>query len=194
LHYLPGFVQGSQNVFRPVKIAVPPTTSSLAGDVEVGTIYKSDGTAETPLIVSDPARVFTDALIKGLAGAGVIPITLEAFPSDGKPPEGSDFILTSALERFEVNKRFGTDQTVHGQYFTMRAVVRAKFELHNRDGAVLYSGEIEGIESEPPNPVGGEVFLPLETLPAESLSVALSRAIGSLILQPNFQRALPPRA
>jgi hypothetical protein len=55
----------------------------------------------------------------------------------------------------------------------------------------LYSGEISGIESEPPNPVGGEVFLPLETLPAESLSVALSRAVGSLMLQAQFRRALP---
>jgi hypothetical protein len=192
LHYLPGFVAGSQNIFRPAKIAVPPTTSSLSsGDLFVGAIYKSDGTAETPLIVYDPARVFTDALIKGLAGSGLNPITLDSYPSDGKPPADSDFILTSELEQFEVNKRFGAQQTIHGQYFTMRAVVRAKFELRNRAGAVLYSGEVSGIETEPPTPVGGEVFLPLETLPAESLSVALSRAIGALMLQPKFQTALP---
>ena len=192
MHYLPGFVPGSQNIFRPVKIAVPPTTSPLGSSaVEVGAIYKSDGTAETALRVSDPSRIFTDALIKGLADAGVSPVVLDSLPGDGKPPEGSDFILTSELEQIEVNKRFGADQTVHGQYFTMRAVVRAKFELRNREGAVLYSGEITGIETEPPNPVGGEVFLPLETLPAESLSVALSRAIGSLMLQPKFQTSLP---
>jgi hypothetical protein len=70
-------------------------------------------------------------------------------------------------------------------------VVRARITLSDRVGAVLYSGEISGIESEPPNPVGGEVFLPLETLPAESLSVALSRAIGSLMLQPQFRGSLP---
>ena len=183
---------GSQNIFRPVKIAVPPTTTSLgSGDIEVGRIYRSDGNAQNILTVSDPARVFTDALIKGLAGAGLSPVPLNSSTGDGKPPDGSDFILTSDLEQFEVNKRFGASQTIHGQYFSMRAIVRAKVKLSDRTGAVLYSGEISGIESEPPNPVGGEVFLPLETLPAESLSVALSRAIGSLMLQAQFRRALP---
>jgi len=192
LHYLPGFVPGSQNIFRPVKIAVPPSTTSLgSGDIEVGRIYRSDGNAQNILTVSDPARVFTDALIKGLAGAGLSPVPLNSSTGDGKPPDGSDFILTSDLEQFEVNKRFGASQTIHGQYFSMRAIVRAKIKLSDRTGAVLYSGEISGIESEPPNPVGGEVFLPLETLPAESLSVALSRAIGSLMLQAQFRRALP---
>jgi hypothetical protein len=192
LHYLPGFVPGSQNIFRPVKIAVPPTTTSLgSGDIEVGRIYRSDGNAQNILTVSDPARVFTDALIKGLAGAGLSPVPLSSNTGGGKPPDGSDFILTSDLEQFEVNKRFGASQTIHGQYFSMRAIVRAKIKLSDRTGAVLYSGEISGIESEPPNPVGGEVFLPLETLPAESLSVALSRAIGSLMLQAQFRRALP---
>ena len=76
----------------------------------------------------------------------------------------------------------------------MKAVVRVKFELRNRDGAVLYSGEISGLENEPPSPVGAEVFLPLETEPAESLSVALSRAVGLLMLQPKFRDALPVRA
>jgi hypothetical protein len=195
LNYLPGFVPGSQNVFRPVKIAVPPTTSSIgSGETEVGRIYRSDGNPQTALSVSDPARVFTAALIKGLAGAGLSPIALDSNPGDGKPPDGSDFILTSDLEQFEVNKRFGAAQTIHGQYFSMRAVVRANFQLVNREGSVLYSGEISGIESEPPNPVGGEVFLPLETLPAESLSVALSRAIGALMLQPQFRATLPMRA
>ena len=80
---------------------------------------------------------------------------------------------------------------MHGQYFTMHALVRVKYELKNRDGAVLYSDDLSGIENEPPNPVGGEVFLPLETEPAESLSVALSRAVGLLMLQTGFRDALP---
>ena len=90
-----------------------------------------------------------------------------------------------------MNKRFGANQTIHGQYFTMRAVVRVKYDLRNRDGAVIYSGDVSGTENEPPNPVGAEVFLPLETDPAESLSVALSRAVGQLMLQPAFRDALP---
>ena len=195
LHYLPGFVPGSQSIFRPVRIAVPPTTGNLAsGNSNVGMIYTADGTPQTPLVVADAARAFNNALIKGLADAGLMPVALDANPGDGKPPEGSDFLLTSGLEQLEVNKRFGTLQTVHGQYFSMRSVVRVKFELKNRDGAVLYSDEISGIENEPPNSVGAEVFLPLETEPAESLSVALSRAVGGLMLQPGFRDAIPMRS
>ncbi len=195
LHYLPDFVAGSQNVFRPAKIAVPPTTVSVdSGNYQVGAIYNPDGTVRTPLVLADAAGVFNHGLLNGLADAGLVPVVLDSQPADGKPPEGSDFILTSELEQVEVNKRFGANQTIHGQYFTMRAVVRAKFELKNREGAVLYSGEISGVEDEPPNPVGAEVFLPLETDPAESLSVALSRAVGMLMLQPGFRDALPMRA
>jgi len=195
LHYLPGFVPGSQSIFRPAKIAVSPTTGNFgSGNSEAGMIYAADGTAQTPLVVADAARAFNDALIKGLADAGLVPVALDSNPGDGRPPEGADFILASDLEQLEVNKRFGTSETVHGRYFSMRAVVRVKFELRNRDGAVLYSDEISGIENEPPNPVGAEVFLPLETEPAESLSVALSRAVGLLMLQPRFRDALPLRS
>jgi hypothetical protein len=195
LHYLPDFVAGSQNVFRPVKIAVPPTTGGVdSGNYQVGSIYAADGTLQTPLVVADAPLVFNKALLKGLADAGLVPVALDSNQADGKPPEGSDFILTSELEQIEVNKRFEAKQTIHGQYFTMRAVVRVKFELRNRDGAALYSGEISGLENEPPNPVGAEVFLPLETEPAESLSVALSRAVGLLMIQPKFRDALPVRA
>ena len=195
LHYLPDFVPGAQNIFRPVRIAVPPTTGDFgSGDSSVGMIYAADGAPQTPLVVADAARAFNHGLITGLADAGLAPVALDSNPGDGKPPEGSDFILSSELEQLEVNKRFGTNQTLHGQYFSMRAVVRVKFALKNRDGSALYSDEISGIESEPPNPVGAEVFLPLETEPAESLSVALSRAVGLLMLRPGFRNALPMRS
>jgi hypothetical protein len=196
LHYLPGFVPGSQNIFRPAKIAVPPTTTveTLAsGDSEVGAIYAPDGTVKTPLAVTGAPRTFNHALIKGLSDAGLMPVALDAYPDDGKPPEGADFILTSELMQLKVDKRFEATQTIHGQYFTMQAVVRVNYALKNRDGKVLYSDDLSGLENEPPNPVGAEVFLPLETEPAESLSVAMSRAVGLLILQPNFRAPLPTR-
>ena len=195
MHYLSDFVPGSQNIFRPAKIAVTPTVGSVgAGEYQAGAIYSADGSTQAPLTVVDTGRVFNNALTKGLTDAGLAPVPLDSIPGDGKPPEGSDFILSSELEQLEVNKRFGANQTIHGQYFTMNAVVRAKFELKNRDGQVIYSGEISGIENEPPNPVGAEVFLPLETEPVESLSVAMSRAIGQLMLDPKFRAALPMRA
>jgi hypothetical protein len=195
LHYLSGIVPDSQNIFRPAKIAVPPTTGDIAsGHYQVGSIYAADGDTQTPLWIDDGARTFNSALIQGLTDAGLQPVPIDAAPDGGKPPDGSDFMLTSNLERVEVNKHFGPNWTVHGQYFTMNSVVRVRYELKNRDGAVVLSREIDGKEDEPPNPVGAEVFLPLETEPAESLSVAMSRAVGLLVVDPKFRDPLPIRS
>jgi len=85
VHYLPGFVAGSQNVFRPVRIAVSPTAGNFGGDSEVGMIYTADGTAQAQLMVADAARTFNDALIKGLAGAGLVPVAMDSNPDGGRP-------------------------------------------------------------------------------------------------------------
>ena len=194
LHYLSGIVPGSQNIFGPAKIAVAPTTGDIgAGDYQAGSIYAADGDTQTPLWIDDAARTFNRALIRGLTDAGLRPVPIDATPDRAKPPQGSDFILTSQLEQVVVNKHFGPNWTVHGQYFTMNSLVRVRYELKNRDGAVVLSSEIDGKEDEPPNPVGAEVFLPLETEPAESLSVAVSRAVGLLIVDPKFRDPLPIR-
>ena len=190
-HYLPGIVAGSEHIFRKVKIAVPPTESGFGSRrIEIGKIYAADGSAEAPLSIVDAGGIFTGMLVEALADAGLTPVAIDSIPPDGRPPAGMDFMLSSTLQQIEVNKRFGRDETVHGQYFDMSALVRAKFELRNRRGEVLYSGEVTGIEKEPPAPVGNEVFLPLETKPVESLSVALSRAVGGLMIQPKFRTAL----
>ena len=38
---------GSQNVFRPVRIAVPPATGDFSGESEAGAIYTADGSVES---------------------------------------------------------------------------------------------------------------------------------------------------
>src|ERR1035437_8856101 len=88
LHYLPGFVPGSQNIFRPVKVAAPPTTGNFgSGNSAVGTIYAADGAPQTPLVVADAARAFNNALIKGLAGAGLAAGGRAADPGERAPRE-----------------------------------------------------------------------------------------------------------
>ena len=49
VHYLPGFVAGSQNVFRPVRIAVPPTAGNFGSDSEAGMIYTA---ARNPVVAA----------------------------------------------------------------------------------------------------------------------------------------------
>jgi hypothetical protein len=194
LHYLSGFVPGTRAIFLPASVAVAPIAGDLAsGTHEVGSVYLSSGHREKVLQVSDADAVVHDAIITSLADAGLKPIALGSNISPKQLKTGIDVMLTCELQQLSVEKHFGAQQTIHGQYFTMTSRVKLKFSLQRRDGAVLYQNEVTGIEDEPPKPVGGEVFFPLETEPVESLSVALSRAIGALLIDPKLRAAFPPR-
>lgn len=192
LHFLPGFVPGSQSIFYPAKVGVPPVGGKfVAGTFRVGGVYKADGTLERPLFVKDFGALVRQSILKGLSDAGLKPVPLVVRSAPGALPFGVDLMLACDVEQVSVNKYFGSKMTVHGRYFTMDSRVRLKFTLQSRLGDTLYAGEILGTEEEPPLPVGHEVFLPLETDPAESLSVALSRAVGSLFVEPEMKRSLP---
>ncbi len=194
LHYLPGFVPETRAIFLPAKIAIAPVTGDLAsGTHEAGGIYDASGQLRKMLQVADAGVVLSQALMTSLVDAGLKPIALEAAidPRDLKP--GVDVILNCELQRISFEQNFGAQQTIHGQYFTMTSRVKLKYTLRRRDGSVIFEKEVTGTEDEPPKPVGGEAFLPLETDPAESLSVALSRAIGGLLIDPQFRSAFPPR-
>jgi hypothetical protein len=193
LHYLPGFVPGSERIFGPVRVAVLPADGAIArGRVRVGGVYSAEGSVEHSFYAEDLGAVVTDAVTRALSGAGLKPIASGPLRHGAASlPVGVDYMLATSIEEASINQRFGTEQTVHGQYFEMKAKVRIKFTLSSRANPDLYTGEILGTEDEPPAPVGGEVFLPLETDPGESMSVAMSRAIGALMLQPGFRGALP---
>ncbi|MGH7948226.1 MAG: hypothetical protein ACREQF_03260 [Candidatus Binataceae bacterium] len=194
LHYLPGFVPGSMNVFRPVGIGVMPVAGEMAsGRIQVGAVYRTDGTIERKLFVHDVRDVVTAAIAQCLEGAGLRPAALDASRADGALPDGVDFVLRTELTALTSNKRFGDRDTVHGKYFTMDSVVQLKFVVQNRDGQTLLTVESSGTQREPPAPVGKEEFLPLETEPAESLSIALSKSVGALILDPKFREIFPLR-
>lgn len=195
VHYLAQFVPGSRALFAPAAVALaPPKGAALTRqEIRVGAIYGATGAVDRPLYVRGFGPLLRDALAAGLADAGLRPMALGRAPADHRPPAGAEFLLTCALRELVVDKRFGTEDTVHGRYFTMHAVARLEFAIFDRGGTRLYSSVIAGSEDEPPAPVGGEVFLPLETDPGESLSVALSRAVGLFLVDPGTRRVLPPR-
>ncbi len=194
LHYLDGFVPGSRGIFHPAKIAIAKVGGrAAAGVYPVGAIYDASGATATQLGVSDLGGLIQDAIAASAAEAGLRPIRIDHDLAPAALPPGVDLMLTASITEVSCVKRFKPEQTIHGQYFTMRSRVRLSFTLFNRAGERLYQGEMTGTEEEPPAPVGAEVFLPLETEPDESLSVALSRAVGALFIQPAFQRALPRR-
>ena len=184
LRYLKGFVPGTRAIFRPANVRVAAVGGNLAsGSHDIGAIYDASGKVQQQVVVTDAGRVTHDALTTALADAGLKPTAQTS---------GVDLILACDLEQLAVDKRFGAQQTIHGQYFTMTSRVRMKCTLRHNSG-VLYTNEILGAEDEPPKPVGNEAFLPLEEDPAESLSVALSRAVGALILDPKFRASFQSR-
>ncbi len=189
IHYLPGIVAGSERVLPPEPIAVAPVAGPMAaGTFKVGAIYDEHGNVERELFLIDPGPLIAQAVVRCLSDAGLKPVMQtsdrDALRRNGVP------VLTTVVEELSVEKRFRPERTVHGQYFSMTARARLSFTLSSRANSNLYSGVMTGTEEEPPAPVGGEIFLPLETEPAESLSVALSRAIGALVLDPRFRAAL----
>src|SRR5208283_2163414 len=189
-----GFVPGTRAIFLAAKIAIAPVSGDFASGVhDVGGSYDSSGRLQKMLQVSDAGLMVNYALMTSLVDAGLKPIALESAiaPNDLRP--GVDVMLNCELQLISFEQNFGAQQTIHGQYFTMASRVKLKYTLRRRDGSVIFEKEVTGGEDEPPKPVGGEVFLPLETDPAESISVALSRAIGGLLIDPQFRSAFPPR-
>ena len=194
LHYLSGFVPGTRAIFQPANLALAPIGGEFAaGSHQIGGIYDSSGHLENVLQVSEAGAVVHGALMTSLANAGLKPLALGAEPGAFDAMTGVDVMLTCELAQLKVEKHFGREQTIHGQYFTMTSRVKLRCRLRRRDGSIIYENELTGVEDEPPKPVGGEVFFPLETDPGESLSVALSRAIGALLSDPRFRAAFPPR-
>jgi hypothetical protein len=192
LHYLSGFVPGTRDILAPITVAIaPPGGSAMQGRYRLGTVSGRDGEVQSELFAEDLARPFAQWLATALEDAGAKTIALEQMPPDRKPPQRAQYLLSATLQDLQIDKRFGPEKTVHGRYFTMHARATIEVELFDHAGRTILSGKVTGTEDEPPAPVGGEVFLPLETDPAESLSVAISRAIGALVLQ--LRSKLPER-
>ncbi len=162
--------------------------------MRLGSIFNAERKTDRRLYAEDAGKTLAESLARGFADAGLKPAALNVAPPDHKPPPSAQFLLVTSLDRFQVDKLFHGGVTVHGPYFTMHSLVRIGVELFDRDGHTLFSGIVSGAEDEPPPPVGGEAFLPLETEPPESLSVALSRAVGAIIREPGIRRVLPQRA
>ncbi len=190
VRYLPGFVPATQHVLPPLSIGVLPAGGpAAAGKFQVGSIYGADGSRKSTLVVWDLGPLITQAVKRGLADAGLKASVVTPGDVSHNPP----FTIATEIESVSVNQHFGRQRTIHGQYFSMTAHVQLRFTVADQANRELCSAVTTGVEAEPPVPVGGEAFLPLETDPAESLSVALSRAIGMLILQPEFHRAIQSR-
>jgi hypothetical protein len=190
VRYLPGIVPATQHVLPPLSILVLPAGGpEAAGKVQAGAVYGADGSRKRTLVVRDLGPLITQAVKRCLSDAG---LKASVF-TPGEVSQNPPLTIATEIESVSVNQHFGRQRTIHGQYFSMTAHVQLRFTVADQTHHELCSTVTTGIETEPPVPVGGEAFLPLETDPAESLSVALSRAIGMLILQPEFRRAIPSR-
>ena len=190
VRYLPGFVPATQHVLPPLSIVVLPAGGAgAAGKFQVGAIYGADRSRKSTLVVRHLGPLVTQAVERCLSDAGLKASSAATGEVSRNPP----LTIATEIESVSVTQHFGRQRTIHGQYFSMTARVQLRFTVADQAHRELCSTVTIGTETEPPVPVGGEAFLPLETDPAESLSVALSRAIGALILQPEFRRAIQPR-
>jgi len=204
LRHLRGFVPATRNIFESARMAVaPPSGLAAIAEHQVGMVCRADGKIESELYATNLESLLVAALVTQLRDSGLDAFAL-AVPAGGERAVGADFVLTTDLEQFQVIKSIGhffvvgdcarchTEpvKPVLDRYFTMRSRVRLRFTVRDRNGLTLYTGSIAGSEDEPPPRMPGESFLPLETEPGESLSVALSRAVGTLVLDPALRQVL----
>jgi hypothetical protein len=178
LHYLNGYVPGSQRPLPKISIRVMPLEGTLASGTHViGAIFDADGTRHR-IGVSDLGDTVRSAIIDALRDTGIT------------PAESAPMTLGCAVGDVSFEKRFTSEKSIHGAVFTMHSRIALACDLHDDPGHTLYRGDLLGTEDEPPAPVHKEAFLPLQTQPEESLSVAMSRAVGGLLANPAFRRAI----
>ncbi len=186
LHYLPGIVPGSQKSLALQKVGVAPITGeNVSGTAVIGGVYNPDLSISPEIKIVDAGEQLRDALIAALGDAGLEAAKVES-PKEKQPlPNDLRYVLEPKLWDLRVEKRLSNRVTVHGRYFTMKSMVTLKFSYIDSQGRLAHEITTTGLEEEPPPPKGGEEFLPLETDPQESLSVAMSRAFGQMITDPD---------
>jgi len=197
---LRGFVPGTRNIFAPARIAVaPPGGIAAIAEPKIGTVRGADGKIESNLYATNLKELLVTALVTQLRDSGIDAFALKT-PTRDTQAVSAELVLAADLEQFEVIKSIGNFfvvgdcarchtepvKPVVGRQFTMSSRVRLRFSVFDRNGATLYSRSTAASEDEPPPGKPGESFIPLETEPGESLSVALSRAVGALVLDPAF--------
>jgi len=186
LHYLPGIVPGSQKSLSPQKVGVAPITGDNAsGTAVIGGVYNPDLSISPEIKIVDAGEQVRAALSAALIDAGLEAVKADT-PKEKQPlPDDLRYVVEPKLLDVRTEKRLSNRVTVHGRYFTMKSIAMLKFSFIDAKGNLAHEITTTGVEEEPPPPKGGEEFLPLETDPQESLSVAMSRAIGDMITDPD---------
>ncbi|MGH7932683.1 MAG: hypothetical protein ACREQN_05880 [Candidatus Binataceae bacterium] len=192
LHYEPASV-AAQASFFPARIAiVPPTVPGGRSYLNVGGTYDAEGYVKANFLVQNAGRKIAEVIARALEHAGLKPSILAGPPPGNMPPYGVDFLLTSEVTKFQCVKHLVAGKAGLEGHFTMTSDVGLHLTLSTRRG-VMYDGSTVYVAREPPESVDAATYKPQVTDPAQSLSIALSRAAETLIAQSGFRTALPQR-
>ena len=189
LRYVPDSAAQAATKFFPAKVAVAAVRWD-SRDGAVGHVFEANGTKLANLRISDPGQQIAQVVAQAFQAAGLQPVAVGAIAPGDKPPPGIDFLAITEIDELTCEKNF--QSTPNPEAFRLNTHVRLKLTILG-PGRAPFTGEGISVIDEPPPNADLATYKPAITEPADAVSVALSRAIRSVLDQPAIAHALPHR-
>jgi hypothetical protein len=188
LHSSPQLRTRHAHLFYPAKVAIVPAPSPGGRRLAVGYVFAADGSVRNALHIDDASGQVAKVLADFLSEAGLKPVLLQNLPG-GTPPHGIDFVITSAVDKMQCIKHLASADG-NSSHFTILATVQLTIQFANRAGNSFELNPVSMFQ-EPPTGVSADSYKPSVTSPADALSLAVSKAIVTLLDNHDFILAFP---
>ena len=190
LHYTPDPAIPSAVHFFPAKVAVASAHWNGGINGKIGGVFDTQGFKLSTLVVRNAGGQIAQVIAQALQAAGLQATAIGAPAADGAPPVGVDFLVTAEVDELTCQKHFIPGPNTGA--FQLHAHARLNIAIVGPGGR-RFTGEGVGMVDEPPAGADLATYKPPITEPADAVSIALSRAIQSVIGQKGFASALPQR-
>ena len=189
LRYVPDSGVQATPKFFPAKVAVSAVRwDSLDG--AVGHVFDTSGKKIANLKIEDSGNQIAQVIAQAFQAAGLQPVAIGAVAPGDKPPPGVDFLASTEIAVITCEKNFQATSNPEG--FRLNTQVKLKITILG-PGRAPFTGEGAAVIEEPPPGVDLATYKPSITEPADAVSVALSRAIRSVLEQATIAHAFPHR-
>ncbi len=189
LRYVPDSAAQAATKFFPAKVAVAAARWD-SRDGAVGHVFEANGSRLAKLRIGQPGQQIAQVVAQAFQAAGLQPVAVGAVAPGDKPPPGIDFLAITEIDELTCEKSF--QSTPGSGAFRLKARVRLKITVLGPRRAPFTGEGLGGFDEEPPG-ADPATSKPEIAEPADAVSIALSRAIRSVLDQPAIAHALPHR-
>jgi hypothetical protein len=189
LRYMPDPAVQATTKFFPAKVAVAAARWDSRNGA-VGHVFDASGSKVANLRIGDPGLQIAQVIAQAFQAAGLQPVVIGSVAEGGKPPLGIDFLAITEIAELTCEKNFQSTPTAKA--FRLNTRVGLKITILG-PGRTPFTGEGVSVIDEPPPGVDLATYKPAIAEPSDAVSIALSRAVRSVLDQPAIAHALPHR-